>query len=164
MSMAFKKGKYKDKDDISRRRRHDLILIVSVVVVCALLFLLRVYSSEGRAEEQELYAVISLDGETIFRCRLSELGLASDEEMLKASSEIYEDELISFSKEGVEVRTSLGYNIISYTHGEEGDAGIYCSGADCPDRVCMDTGLITGDTEPIVCLPHRLIARLERQQ
>ena len=33
--------------------------------------------------------------------------------------------------------------------------------ADCPDKICVDTGWISDSTAPIVCLPHRLVIRLE---
>ena len=28
--------------------------------------------------------------------------------------------------------------------------------ADCPDKICVNTGYITNDEIPIVCLPHKL--------
>lgn len=28
--------------------------------------------------------------------------------------------------------------------------------ADCPDKICVNTGYITNDSVPIVCLPHKL--------
>lgn len=34
--------------------------------------------------------------------------------------------------------------------------------ADCVDRVCEKTGWITDRAAPIVCLPHRLVIRVER--
>ncbi len=33
--------------------------------------------------------------------------------------------------------------------------------ADCPDKICVNTGAIPGNTDTIVCLPHRLEIRLE---
>ncbi|MBR4895991.1 MAG: NusG domain II-containing protein, partial [Clostridia bacterium] len=33
--------------------------------------------------------------------------------------------------------------------------------ADCPDKICVDTGWISDSAAPIVCLPHRLVIRLE---
>lgn len=32
--------------------------------------------------------------------------------------------------------------------------------ADCPDKVCVRTGAISGGAVPIVCLPHRLEIRI----
>ena len=36
-------------------------------------------------------------------------------------------------------------------------------GADCPDRVCVKTGWRSDSASPIVCLPHRLVIRIERE-
>ncbi|MBO6052395.1 MAG: NusG domain II-containing protein [Clostridia bacterium] len=33
--------------------------------------------------------------------------------------------------------------------------------ADCPDKICVNTGWISDSAAPIVCLPHRLVIRLE---
>ena len=35
--------------------------------------------------------------------------------------------------------------------------------ADCPDKVCVDTGWIGNGAVPIVCLPHHLVIRIEKQ-
>ncbi len=33
--------------------------------------------------------------------------------------------------------------------------------AGCPDQVCVNTGWISDSAAPIVCLPHRLVIRIE---
>ncbi len=33
--------------------------------------------------------------------------------------------------------------------------------ADCPDQVCVKSGWLQDSAAPIVCLPHRLVIRLE---
>ena len=43
-----------------------------------------------------------------------------------------------------------GYNVITVCNGK-----ISVSAADCPDKVCVSMGEISGGM-PIVCLPHRL--------
>lgn len=35
--------------------------------------------------------------------------------------------------------------------------------ADCPDQVCVSTGWISDSAKPIVCLPHKLVIRIEDQ-
>ena len=44
------------------------------------------------------------------------------------------------------------------------DHMIHVSDADCPDRICVDTGWIGGDRKsgPIVCLPNRLVIEFEK--
>lgn len=44
-----------------------------------------------------------------------------------------------------------GSNTIRVANGE-----ISVISADCPDKVCVKTGAISGGNIPIVCLPHRL--------
>ena len=47
-----------------------------------------------------------------------------------------------------------GYNIIEIGEGNT----IRISEADCPDKTCVKTGVLS-DGVPIVCLPHRLIIK-----
>ena len=35
--------------------------------------------------------------------------------------------------------------------------------ANCPDHICIQTGWISGGTKPIVCLPARLVIRIETE-
>jgi len=48
------------------------------------------------------------------------------------------------------VNCEIGYNVITICNGK-----ISVSAADCPDKVCVGRGGISGGA-PIVCLPHRL--------
>ena len=76
-------------------------------------------------------------------------------------------------KDGVVIRTvdlSTAAEEYSIEIGEaDGDRntvtvrpGAICvSCADCPDKICVNTGWITKDSAyPIVCLPHRLVVRI----
>ena len=38
---------------------------------------------------------------------------------------------------------------------------ICISGADCPDQVCVNAGWLSDSAAPIVCLPHRVVIRIE---
>ncbi|MBD5129417.1 MAG: NusG domain II-containing protein [Ruminococcaceae bacterium] len=40
------------------------------------------------------------------------------------------------------------------------DGAVSVTEADCPDKVCVRTGAISGGAVPIVCLPHRLEIRV----
>ena len=48
------------------------------------------------------------------------------------------------------------YNVISVERGR-----IRVSEANCPDKACVRQGWLSGGVMPIVCLPHRLVIRLE---
>lgn len=44
---------------------------------------------------------------------------------------------------------------------EVGPEGIRIPEADCPDQVCVQAGWLLDSATPIVCLPHKLVIRLE---
>ena len=48
-----------------------------------------------------------------------------------------------------------GYNTVHITRN-----GVSVSDADCPDKLCVNMGEISGSAYPIVCLPHRLVVRI----
>lgn len=50
-----------------------------------------------------------------------------------------------------------GSNVIRVEPGR-----ISVADADCPDGICVKTGWISDSASPIVCLPHRLVIRIER--
>ena len=54
------------------------------------------------------------------------------------------------------VHASDGINVISVERGR-----ICVSEADCPDKSCVRQGWVSGGAVPIVCLPHRLVIRLD---
>ncbi len=56
------------------------------------------------------------------------------------------------------VTSERGENTILVERGR-----ICVQSADCPDRICVDQGWLSGSVSPIVCLPHRLIIRIERR-
>ena len=53
------------------------------------------------------------------------------------------------------VESAHGFNVIAVDRGR-----IRVSDADCPDRVCVNRGWLTGGYMPVVCLPHRLVIEL----
>lgn len=53
------------------------------------------------------------------------------------------------------VESSYGSNTIQVADGR-----IAVISADCPDKVCVASGAISGGAVPIICLPHRLEIRI----
>ena len=45
---------------------------------------------------------------------------------------------------------------------ENGEVSIICS--NCPDKICISTGAIKDGVIPIVCLPNKLIIKIEGKQ
>ena len=48
-----------------------------------------------------------------------------------------------------------GSNVITVRPG-----AVRVSEADCPDHICVEQGWLTDQAAPIVCMPHRLMIRL----
>lgn len=38
---------------------------------------------------------------------------------------------------------------------------VYMKEADCPDKICIQTGIVTELTQTIVCLPNRVVVTIE---
>ena len=55
----------------------------------------------------------------------------------------------------IRVESDEGYNIV---HVEPGAVSV--TEADCPDKVCVNQGIITDSAYPIVCLPHKVTVRI----
>ena len=49
-----------------------------------------------------------------------------------------------------------GYNSIEI---KDGTIGVY--DADCPDKICVHTAYISDGVQPVVCVPNRLVIRIE---
>ena len=169
----------KNKDDLFKKdiakigifKKNDILLTAVLLVVAAcLIFITKggfkgiffenaAYENAASGQSAELRAVISVDGEDVLSVALSDdpeyarnsLELISAPSDTKIKNEECDDRGFSF-----ELSSSLGSNSFLVSGG-----GISCIKADCPDRVCMNEGLISYDTETIVCLPHRLIVRVE---
>ncbi len=58
--------------------------------------------------------------------------------------------------ETISVSCGAGSNIIYVEPGR-----IRVLEADCPDQICVGSGWLTDSAMPIVCLPHKLVIRLE---
>ena len=88
----------------------------------------------GNETARDLTAVISVDGETAETVALSSLS-GPEERTLTAN----------------------GYTLHLVLSPEE----VYMEAADCPTQDCVHTGTITRAGQSIVCLPARIIIRLE---
>jgi len=62
-------------------------------------------------------------------------------------------------KDGQDIKISYDtdhYNIVRIEKGR-----IRITDADCPDKVCVKTGWITQPGQSVICLPHKLIIKIE---
>jgi hypothetical protein len=70
---------------------------------------------------------------------------------------VYSVDLSTVTKEfDVPIDNERGANVLHIEPGK-----LCVSEADCPDQVCVEAGWLTDSAAPIVCLPHRLVVRLE---
>lgn len=59
------------------------------------------------------------------------------------------------NEEEIEIDTGHGKNIVLVK-----DESIAMIEADCPDKVCLNTGFISKPGESIVCLPHKVMVQI----
>ena len=66
-------------------------------------------------------------------------------------------------------RTTAGHTACIYSNGRliktvELDRAISVSDADCPDKICVKTAPVSDGIQPIVCMPHKLVIRVEARR
>jgi hypothetical protein len=111
-------------------------LVICAVILLAVLSAVTIWG--GERESGELTVVISVDGEEVERCLLTELP----------------DMEVPYSANGYTLYVEL-----AYTGGP--NYGIQVSRSDCPTQDCVHTGTISRSGQSIVCLPARIIIQLE---
>ena len=111
-------------------------LVICAVILLAVLSAVTIWG--GEQESEELTVVISVDGEEVERCLLTELP----------------DMEVPYSANGYTLYVEL-----AYTGGP--NYGIQVSRSDCPTQDCVHTGTISRSGQSIVCLPARIIIQLE---
>lgn len=166
-------------------KKNDIILI-AVLIVAAVLMLM--YKSGGFAVPgigQSGSTETSADGESAGTCTAdstgSSTGTGSDGTFSgnagsgdKNSGKtviITVDDSTVYSKSADEISFPEtvdiegydgGHNIFVIDENADGLLEIYCSEADCPDKICVETGHISILDQPVVCLPHRITARISK--
>lgn len=103
------------------------------LIACLLLAagLMAAFFCFGPGQKEGRVVVIEQDGEEIFRLPLTR-------------------------EQTIRIPSESGYNSVQITPG-----GVWVAQADCPDQICVKQGKISASGESIVCLPHRLVIRLE---
>ena len=67
-------------------------------------------------------------------------------------------------------RTTAGHTACIYSNGrliktvELDSETISVSDADCPDKICVKTAPVSDGIQPIVCMPHKLVIRVEARR
>lgn len=102
-------------------------ILVAILAVCTAILLVRKGSDAGGAT----YAHIYLDGAKVRDIRL---------DTLRAP--------LTFTVRAADG----GFNTVRATAD-----GIEVTDADCPDRICVETGRSNSEAKPIICAPHGLV-------
>lgn len=115
-----------------RFKKGDIVLVVFIGII-ALIPLLWTYLAGGGKQSDELIAVVSRDGK-----RVKEIDL----------NKVQEPQYIKF-EDGIEVTILAEKGQIKFLE------------ADCPDQICVKTGLLTKHADRAVCLPSKTIVTIE---
>ena len=124
-----------------RKARSDMqklkadILVIAVFMAAALLFFVIPRLLPGRTQTAGSVEILQ-DGE------------------LTGSYPLSEDRIVTVTGAKQE-----GYNLILISAGSA-----KVTDADCPDQLCMNQRSISRDGESIICLPHRLVVRIQSQK
>lgn len=119
-----------------------------VLCVAALALGIAFFQWRGGASAGELTAVVTIDGAEADRFRPTELLMAPR----------------TYSGGGytLEVCAAIRGEASPLDHQKSGaEAGLRVARSDCPTQDCVHTGTITRSGQSIVCLPARIIIRLE---
>ncbi len=75
-------------------------------------------------------------------------------------AEVYKNGNLVYSCNLDEITESFDYSIDEHNTARFSRTGARMIYADCPDKVCINTGVITGGSFPVVCLPNRVEIRI----
>lgn len=129
---------------MDQKKRNDIILIAIIIIAAALLFFERNgrfgrLNILGNGLSSDLSIVVTVDDKEVYRERADRLQLPAEIDIDGYSG---------------------GYNVFIINKDDADNIEISCIEADCPDKICVDTGKVSAPDQPIVCLPHRVTARI----
>ena len=132
---------------MNHKKKNDIILIAVIILAAALWFCSRSGAFGrlhigGNGLDASESIVITVDDEEVYRERADRINLPAELDIDGYNG---------------------GYNIFIINKNESEELEIYCIEADCPDKICVETGHVSMPDQPIVCLPHRVTARIERR-
>ena len=120
------------------RKRNDIILIAVLLVIAAAAYFAAGGRKGGTASGDESI-VITVDDTEVYRKNVADITVPE-----------------TVDTEGC----NGGHNVFVIDKNADGAYEISCTEADCPDKICVETGAVSVPDQPIVCLPHRITARI----
>lgn len=129
---------------MNRKKRNDIILIAIIIIAAVMLLAVKsgCLSWLGFMDNglpSDLSIVITVDDKEVYRERADKLQLPAEIDIDGYSG---------------------GYNVFIVNKDDSDNIEISCIEADCPDKICVETGKVSTPDQPIVCLPHRVTARI----
>lgn len=126
------------------KKRNDIILIAVIIIAAALWFCigsgsLRRIGIFGSGNSSDASVVITVNDKEVYKERADKIKLPAELDIDGYSG---------------------GHNVFVIDSDDSGNIVISCIEADCPDKICVETGQVSTPDQPIVCLPHRVTARI----
>lgn len=129
----------------------DYVLIVLILVICAGLWASLVFRFSAKGQEAE----ISYDGKVILRVDLTSKKntfIASDinnmQVTFKDGEVIDNGRVIVFESNDIHFKLFFNNNMVKFTQ------------SDCPDKVCVNTGMISKTGQVAACIPAKILVKI----
>lgn len=130
--------------------KKDAILICGILAAACLLWLIPYLLNKLR-QDTSAYVLVSQDGQDTASFSLSENQTVYIHREGKHFGEEVSPEILFGEEEG--------YNLLLIENGQ-----VWVTDADCPDQLCVRQGSISRNGESIICLPHRLVIRIQSKE
>lgn len=82
-------------------------------------------------------------------------------EVVQNGKIIYTFDLLTAENQSIKIKSPDGKSSNTITIS---DGNICISDAECPDKICVNSGFLKYESMPVVCLPNRLIIRFGNKE
>lgn len=161
-----------------KSKRNDIILIVALLLVAFIAYVVMRFGMGARMSAS-FSLVITVDSEEVFNEPVSSLSLPFEYrvETEDGGENVFRLSYVAETRGGGEQEvagsqagagslkaesrtdtplTESGSDLMT---GDQA-VGLSCVYSNCPEQICVNTGTVTLADTPIVCLPHKVVARL----
>lgn len=119
-------------------KRNDIILTAVLLILAAAVYF-AAGAGKGSTAAGDESVVITVDDAEVYRKNVGEIAVPETVDIDGFNG---------------------GHNVFVIDKNADGAYEISCTEADCPDKICVETGTVSIPDQPIVCLPHRITARI----
>lgn len=136
----------REKHFHKRKKKLNIMLVAGLLILAPFCALFSGILGRGK-KEGSVYLKIMIGDEVVLREYVSELDLPFTYTLT--------------TPKGGENCFLLDYDTTGLS-GDEPGLVLSCIFSNCPDKLCVKTGKVNVCALPIICLPHRIVAILER--